>query len=67
MWIEKGKVKIFFDKKIKIAHGELYGIYIDPEMNKETGLVITEGQEVNINTMHWDTHVRQRLDLQSHF
>ena len=52
MWIEKGKVKIFFDQKIKTAHGELYAIYIDPQMKNVTGLFMNEGKDVNTNTIH---------------
>ena len=40
MWIQKGKSKIFFDQKIKTADRELYGIYIDPEIKNETGLIM---------------------------
>ena len=52
MWIQKGESKFIFNKKIKTVNRELYGIYIIPEIRKETGLVVNEDQSVNINTMH---------------
>ena len=52
MWIQKGELKIIFNQRIKTTNVELYRTYINPEIRKETGLVVNEDQSVNINTMH---------------
>ena len=52
MWIEKEKVKIIFDKKIRTSNGELFGVQIDSRKEKDPCLVTKELKLINVNHFH---------------